>query len=372
MIKVAVIFGTRPEMIKLVSVIKAFAAEKMVRLDVCFTGQHKQMVLPLLNFFGIHTNHSLDIMKPNQTLAALTSNAVAAIDKYLEEVQPDIVFVQGDTTSAMCAAIAAFYRRIKIAHVEAGLRTHQIFSPYPEEFNRQVISRIADLHFAPTKTAQDNLIAEGVKIEHVIVTGNTVIDALLLTNGKLQNSGNQIFANEEWYNKEKKLVLITGHRRENFGAGFENICSAIKELALTYQDINFVYPVHLNPNVQQPVKRLLSGLSNVFLIPPMDYVQFISLMNESYFILTDSGGVQEEAPSLHKPVLVMRDTTERMEAVNAGAAILVGTETRDIVQNASSLINDQELFHKMSNAGNPFGDGNAAAKIIQETLLYFS
>jgi UDP-N-acetylglucosamine 2-epimerase (non-hydrolysing) len=367
-LKVSIIFGTRPEIIKLISIIKLFRQHKQVSLDVCFTGQHKEMVLPLLDFFEIRVDHSLEIMKPGQTLAELTANAVQAIDKYLEDKNPDIVFVQGDTTTAMCAATAAFYRKIKVAHVEAGLRTFDIFSPFPEEFNRQVISKVTDLHFAPTENARENLLKENIDGNRVFVTGNTVIDTLLYTKDRLKD----LSANKDpWDEGNRKIILITGHRRESFGNGFENICEAIRQLALRYANYNFVYPVHLNPNVQEPVYRLLNGLSNVYLIAPLDYISFTRLMLQSYFILTDSGGVQEEAPSLGKPVLIMRETTERMEAVTCGAARLVGTDIEKIINNASELIEKEDVYRRMSNVGNPFGDGFAGKRIVEQTLASF-
>lgn len=366
--KISIIFGTRPEVIKLISIIKLFREQKQVTLDVCFTGQHKEMVLPLLDFFEVKVDHSLEIMKPGQTLAELTANAVQAIDKYLEVKRPDIVFVQGDTTTAMCAATAAFYRKIKVAHVEAGLRTFDIFSPFPEEFNRQVISKITDLHFAPTEIGRENLLKENIDGKKVFVTGNTVIDTLLYTKDRLKN----LSANKNpWDKDDRKIVLITGHRRESFGKGFENLCEAIRQLSLRYSNYNFVYPVHLNPNVQEPVHRLLTGLSNVYLIAPLDYISFTRLMISSYLILTDSGGVQEEAPSLGKPVLIMRDTTERMEAVTCGAACLVGTDVEKIINTASELIEKEDVYRKMSGAGNPFGDGFAGKRIVEHTLSSF-
>jgi UDP-N-acetylglucosamine 2-epimerase (non-hydrolysing) len=371
LIKVSIIFGTRPEVIKLSRVIKELQKEPNVELNVCFTGQHKEMVLPLVDFFEIKIDHALDIMMPNQTLAGLSSLSIKKVDEYLEVVKPDIVFVQGDTTTAMCAATAAFYRKIKVAHVEAGLRTNNMFSPFPEEFNRQVISKITDIHFAPTEAAKENLLKEGVNPSSIFVTGNTVIDALLFTKNKVEQSSEKYLRKNLWDNNLNEIILITGHRRENFGPGFENMCTAIKQLAERYPNYNFVYPVHLNPNVQEPVKRILNGLKNVYLIPPMDYIQFTALMSKCYFILTDSGGVQEEAPTLGKPVLVMRDTTEREEAVAAGAAKLVGTDKDVIVNNATALLENKELFNKMSRVSNPFGDGSAAVKIVEETLTYF-
>ncbi|HWB93118.1 MAG TPA: UDP-N-acetylglucosamine 2-epimerase (non-hydrolyzing) [Puia sp.] len=370
MLKLSFIFGTRPEVIKLAPVIKAFLDCRQTDVKICFTGQHREMVLPLLDFFDLKVDDSLDIMQPGQTLAGLTARSITAVDAYLENRRPDLIFVQGDTTTAMSAATAAFYKKIKIAHVEAGLRTFNRFSPFPEEFNREVISRIADLHFAPTQTAADNLLKEGIEPSVVFVTGNTVIDALLLTRSRL--NGAPADKGHPWGKNGKKIILITGHRRENFGTGFENICLAIRELSAKYPDCDFVYPVHLNPNVQEPVNRLLQDLGNVYLVPPMGYVEFTSLMSQSYFILTDSGGIQEEAPALHKPVLVMRDTTERDEAIRAGGAKLVGTNKVDIVGQVSGLIDNGNLYATMSSIVNPFGDGKASEKIVSHTLSRFN
>ncbi|HUC79682.1 MAG TPA: UDP-N-acetylglucosamine 2-epimerase (non-hydrolyzing) [Flavisolibacter sp.] len=363
--KVSVVFGTRPEVIKLATLVKAFEKQSDIELNVCFTGQHKEMVLPLIDFFELKVDRHLNLMQHNQTLATLTANVVAAMDGYFAETQPDIVFVQGDTTTAMCAAMAAFYRKIKIAHVEAGLRTHNMFSPFPEEMNRSVISLMADLHFAPTQGAQNNLLRENISEDKILVTGNTVIDALLFTLQKVKQYPEYNIGTDF---DNKKIVLITGHRRENFGDGFENICCAIRELAEAFPDFQFVYPVHLNPNVQEPVKRILQGLHNVQLLPPMDYIRFTQLMQKSYLILTDSGGIQEEAPVLGKPVLVMRDTTERPEAMQAGTAKLIGTTQQDIVDHVTELIVNKDLYLQMSMAVNPFGDGTAAEKIVAKTV----
>ena len=351
--------------------IKAFAQEKNIQLNVCFTGQHKEMVLPLLDFFEIKVNSSLDVMQPSQTLAGLSSLSISKVNEYLYEIQPDIIFVQGDTTTAMCSAIAAFYKKIKIAHVEAGLRTYNMLSPFPEEFNRQVISKITDLHFAPTILAKENLLKENINESKIFVTGNTVIDALLFTKEKLKNNPSLINSNYQW-DINKKNVLITGHRRENFGDGFENICNAIRHLAQKYHDHNFIYPVHLNPNVQEPVKRILSNAKNIYLVPPMNYVAFTALMDKSYLILSDSGGVQEEAPTLGKPVLVMRDTTERPEAIIAGTAKLIGITEESIIKNVSDLLDDEEKYKQMALAKNPFGNGTAAKQIVKQTLAYFN
>lgn len=352
--------------------IKALEKEAEIELNVCFTGQHREMVLPLIDFFDLTVHHSLDIMRPNQTLAGLSARSFDAVDAYLQEVQPDLVLVQGDTTTAMCAATSAFYRKIKIGHVEAGLRTYNMQSPFPEEFNRQVISKITDLHFAPTEQARKNLLNEHTGATTVFVTGNTVIDALLFTQKKIREDALKYKRDYPWTTNGKPFILITGHRRENFGPGFENMCQAIKELSVKYSDYNFVYPVHLNPNVQEPVKKLLRGRVNIYLIPPLDYIQFTSLLADCYFVLTDSGGVQEEAPSLGKPVLVMRDTTERQEAITAGVAMLVGTDKDKIITEASRLLEDKEVYKKMSTAQNPFGKGDSAEQIVEQILRYFS
>lgn len=372
MIKVSIIFGTRPEAIKMAMLIKAFAQRKNVDLNVCFTGQHKEMVIPLIEFFELTVHHALDIMRPNQTLAGLSARSFDAVDAYLQEVQPDIVLVQGDTTTAMCAATAAFYRKIKVGHIEAGLRTYNMLSPFPEEFNRQVISKITDLHFAPTEQAQKNLENEHANRQNVFVTGNTVIDALLFTQHKIKEDAEKYKKDYLWSANGNPFILITGHRRENFGPGFENMCYAIQALSIKYPEFNFVYPVHLNPNVQKPVQSILSGQENIYLIPPLDYIEFTALLTECYFVLTDSGGVQEEAPSLGKPVLVMRDTTERQEALTAGVAMLVGTDKEKIILEASRLIEDKEVYKKMSTAQNPFGQGNSAEQIVDLTIHYFS
>jgi len=352
--------------------IKAFEKRKEIELNVCFTGQHKEMVLPLIDFFELTVHHSLDIMRPNQTLAGLSARSFDAVDAYLQEVKPDIVLVQGDTTTAMCAATAAFYRKIKVGHIEAGLRTYNMQSPFPEEFNRQVISKITDLHFAPTKLAGENLAKEHADASTVFVTGNTVIDALQFTQKKITEDAANYKQDYPWTVNGKPFILITGHRRENFGSGFENMCHAIKELSVKYSGYNFVYPVHLNPNVQKPVQEILSGQENIYLIPPLDYIQFTSLLADCYFVLTDSGGVQEEAPGLGKPVLVMRDTTERQEAVTAGVAMLVGTDKEKIILEASRLIEDKEAYKKMSTAQNPFGKGDSAEQIVEQVIRYFS
>jgi len=373
-VKVAIILGTRPEAIKLAPVILAMKADRDLTCRVCVTAQHRQMLDQVLEIFGIVPNADLDIMRPNQKLAGLTARAVEAIDAYLAEEKPDLVIVQGDTTTVFCASLAAFYRSIPVGHVEAGLRTGNLRAPFPEEANRVLTSRLASLHFAPTTSARENLLREGVAENSIWVTGNTVIDALFLTVDKLRAKPIDVPALPAFLQPGKdvfpKMVLITGHRRENFGAGFENICSAIAQAARDFPEVHFVYPVHLNPNVQEPVRRKLHGtngsaLKNVHLIEPLSYLPFVALMQRSTLILTDSGGVQEEAPSLGKPVLVMRDTTERPEAVTAGTVRLVGTNEKLIVDQLSELLTNDTSYGAMARAHNPYGDGHATGRIIQ-------
>ncbi|MBY0537541.1 MAG: UDP-N-acetylglucosamine 2-epimerase (non-hydrolyzing) [Chitinophagaceae bacterium] len=370
MIKVVIVFGTRPEVIKMASLIREFRSHKLIDLSVCFTGQHKQMVYPLLDLFSIDVDKEFDIMTHNQTLSELTVQLVASLDKYFKEVMPDIVFVQGDTTTAYCAATVAFYNKIKVAHIEAGLRTNDIYSPFPEEFNRQVISKVANYHFAPTQDAASNLLKEGVLESNIFLVGNSVIDSLLYVLSKKVK--NEIHLESSLpLDKYQKMILITGHRRENFGEGFENICNAIKKLSAEYPNVAFVYPVHLNPNVQEPVNRILANANNVFLIPPAGYLDFIFLMKAAYFILTDSGGVQEEAPSLNKPILIMRESTERQEVVDAGAGILVGTDIQKIVSEARKLFEDNDHYLKMASVANPYGAGDTAQKVVSVLLSKF-
>lgn len=353
--KIAVVFGTRPEAIKLCPVVLALKADPAFACKVCVTGQHKEMLYQVLDVFGVKPDVDLALMRPNQTLGGLTARAIAALDDYLEQEKPDIVMVQGDTTTVLAGALAAFYHHVPIAHVEAGLRTGNLESPWPEEANRVLTTRLAKWHFCPTENNRNNLLREGVPTENVFVTGNTVIDALMIARDKVANS----------VSDGKRKVLITGHRRENFGDGFEHICTAIRKLALEFPEVDFIYPVHLNPNVQEPVKRILAGLDNVKLIAPQSYLPFVGLMNEAYLILTDSGGVQEEAPSLGKPVLVMRNTTERPEAVTAGTVKLVGTKADDIYREAKILLSDESAYRKMAAATNPYGDGAAVARILE-------
>lgn len=335
---------------------------------VCVTAQHRQMLDQVLGLFEIRPDYDLDIMKPGQTLAGITTEILARLDPVLAEFQPDLVLVHGDTSTTFCAALAAFYRRIPIGHVEAGLRTGNLQSPWPEEGNRKLTGALANLHFAPTEQSKTNLLNEGTADHIVHVTGNTVIDALLWVRSKLDQDialSVSLQARFAFLRPERRMVLITGHRRENFGDGFERICGAIRTLATQYPEVDFVYPVHLNPNVAEPVRRVLSGLDNVHLIEPQDYLPFVYLMTRAHIILTDSGGIQEEAPSLGKPVLVMRDTTERPEAVAAGTVHLVGTNAGKIVDGVATLLESEDIYRSMSAAHNPYGDGTACARIVE-------
>ena len=360
-----VIFGTRPEAIKLAPLI--LKLRQQFKVKICVTGQHREMLDQVLRVFKINSDFDLNLMKPNQNLTSLTSGVLEGVHSVLEKEHVDWVIVQGDTTTSMAAAVAAFYKKINIAHVEAGLRTSEKFSPFPEEINRQLTSRLADIHFAPTEKNRDSLIQENIPPEKIFVTGNTVIDALQWV---LKNIPEPVW-DLPFHPSEKRMILVTGHRRENFGEGFQNICKAIKKLAVKNPNVEFVYPVHLNPNVQKPVTTLLANQHNIHLIEPLDYQKFVHFMNRSYFILTDSGGVQEEAPSIGKPVLVMRDTTERPEAVEAGTVMLVGTDENDIVMNSQKLIDNYTYYESISFSHNPYGDGNASEKIsnIFQTLL---
>jgi UDP-N-acetylglucosamine 2-epimerase (non-hydrolysing) len=356
------IFGTRPEAIKMAPVIKKIKNSKLMEVKVCVTAQHRQMLDQVLNLFEIEPDYDLNIMKPNQDLYDITSNVLLSIKDVLKKENPDIVFVQGDTTTTFAASLASFYQKIPVAHIEAGLRTYNIYSPFPEEMNRQLTSRIATYHFAPTNRARDNLIKEGIDERKIYVTGNTVIDALLEVVEKIKNKDIKI----KGYNiTDRKYILVTGHRRENFGKSFENMCNALKEIAQNNPNIDIVYPVHLNPNVQKPVFEILSNIPNVYLIEPLDYESFVYLMYNSYIILTDSGGIQEEAPSLGKPVLVMRDTTERPEAVEAGTVKLVGANKEKIVKEVENLLHNKSEYEKMSRAINPYGDGKASERIFE-------
>lgn len=360
------IFGTRPEAIKMAPVVKALNADARFESRLCVTAQHREMLDQVLSLFELKPDHDLNIMAPGQDLYDITGRILLGLRDVLEAEQPDMVLVHGDTTTTLAASLAAFYQRIPIGHVEAGLRTGNIQSPWPEEANRKLTATLAGLHFAPTTTARNALLAEGTDQQTIKVTGNTVIDALLWVNQRIESDPG-LRADLEGqlpYGTERPLVLITGHRRESFGDGFERICRAITQLADTHLDKEFVYPVHLNPNVQKPVNRLLNGRKNVHLIPPQDYLPFVWLMRNARLILTDSGGIQEEAPSLGKPVLVMRDTTERPDAVSAGTVKLVGTQNENIFKEAHSLLTDEDAWQAMSRAHNPYGDGTAAAQIV--------
>lgn len=367
MIKNLIVFGTRPEAIKMAPLVKEFLKDKeSFDTRVCVTAQHRQMLDQVLDFFEITPDYDLNVMKPNQNLYSLTGYIINGLKPILEEFKPDYVYVHGDTTTTMATSIAAFYSGAKVCHVEAGLRTHNKYSPFPEEMNRQVTGRIADIHFAPTKASKENLLLENIKSEAIVVTGNTVIDALLHSVSKVDTIEDaEIEMLKTKIDPSKKLILVTGHRRENHGQGFVNICQALKQIALENPNTQIIYPVHLNPNVQKPVYDLLGSIENIQLMAPLSYPAFVWLMNKSYLIITDSGGVQEEAPSLGKPVLVMRDTTERPEAVDAGTVILVGTDTDKIVAETTKLLNNSELYNKMSALHNPYGDGKACERIIE-------
>lgn len=369
--KVLLVFGTRPEAIKMAPVVKAFENDTSIESRVCVTAQHREMLDQVLHIFEIKPHYDLNIMKEGQDLYDVTSNVLLGLKKILNEFQPDIVLVHGDTTTTSASSLAAFYQKIKIGHVEAGLRTHNLYSPWPEEANRQITGILANYHFAPTITSQENLLRENKDLNTIIVTGNTVIDALFLALEKIENNLDLKAKIVDSFTicypliENKKFILVTGHRRENFGEGFIHICQALKEIAIANPMIDIVYPVHLNPNVQKPVKEMLSNTPNIYLIDPLQYENFIYLMSKAYFIITDSGGVQEEAPSLGKPVLVMRDTTERPEAVDAGTVKLVGTNQAKIVQEAQRLIDDESEYQKMAQAHNPYGDGKASQRIVE-------
>ena len=367
-----IIFGTRPEAIKMAPLVKAFENHsEYFTTKVCITAQHREMLDQVLDFFEITPEYDLDLMKPNQNLYTLTADIITGLKPILEDFQPDYVYVHGDTTTTMAASIAAFYSGAKVCHVEAGLRTFNKLSPFPEEINRSIAGRVCDFHFAPTETSKQNLINENISNESVIITGNTVIDALDYSASKVTSStfkDSEIEELKTKVDKNKKLILVTGHRRENHGEGFINICKALKQIANNYPECEIIYPVHLNPNVQKPVYELLDGIANIKLIKPLSYPAFVWLMEKSYLIITDSGGVQEEAPSLGKPVLVMRDTTERPEAVDAGTVLLVGTNTEKIISETKCLIENEDAYNNMSKLHNPYGDGKACERIVNHIL----
>ena len=389
--KILVVFGTRPEAIKMAPLVHALKSSPALQTIVCVTAQHRQMLDQVLDLFEIEPDIDLDLMRAGQDLADLTSRILAGMRDVVKTQRPDAVLVHGDTTTAFATALACFYEGIPVGHVEAGLRTHDIQAPFPEEFNRQVISKIARWHFAPTALSKQNLLAEGIRQSDITVTGNTVIDALQWVTQRIDQDTSRQTQLEETLNQAlhfnwkpqsqsaqagsaranagERFVLITGHRRENFGDGFLNICQAIQTLAQTHPRVHFVYPVHLNPNVQEPVYRLLKDLPNVHLIPPQEYEPFAYLLRHAYLVLTDSGGIQEEAPSLGKPVLVMRETTERPEAVEAGTVRLVGSNTASIVEHVNDLLTHAEHYEAMAKAHNPYGDGKACERIVARLVL---
>ena len=362
--KILIIFGTRPEAIKMAPLV--LRLRQSLEVKVCVTGQHRQMLDQVLGLFQIVPDYDLNLMKPNQNLANLTAEVLNGVTRIIQKRKFDWVLVQGDTTSTMAGAMAAFYQKVRVGHVEAGLRTYNLNSPFPEELNRQVTSKMAQLHFAPTAESKQNLLKEGFSENNISITGNTVIDALLWV---LEHSTPLDLALPIDL-QQSRMILVTGHRRENFGEGFQQICEALQTIALQQPDVQIVYPVHLNPNVLEPVNRILSNLPNIHLLEPLEYPQFVHLMNQSALILTDSGGVQEEAPSLGKPVLVMRDTTERPEAVQAGTVKLVGANQRTIVDETIRLLNDSEAYRKMAFAHNPYGDGTASKKIMDALMSF--
>ena len=365
LIKILFVFGTRPEAIKMLPLIKEFKKETTFNIKICVTAQHREMLDQVLNLFDVVPDYDLNIMKPNQDLFSITSNILLGLKPILAEFEPKYVFVHGDTTTSMAAALAATYANAIICHVEAGLRTNDKSSPFPEEINRQLTSRIADYHFAPTEQAKANLLKENIAEEKIIVTGNTVIDALMLASKMVVTlETDEIKYLKNIIDIKKKIILVTGHRRENHGTAILNICAALKETAIAHQDVQIIYPLHLNPNIFNPVKKILAGTGNIYLIQPLAYSSFVWLMNKSHIILTDSGGIQEEAPSLGKPVLVMRETSERPEAIKAGTAILVGSDVIKIKDELNTLLNDVDKYNKMALRTNPFGDGYACKRIV--------
>ncbi|MFV3410567.1 non-hydrolyzing UDP-N-acetylglucosamine 2-epimerase [Bdellovibrio bacteriovorus] len=365
--KLLFVFGTRPEAIKMAPLVIKAKDSKLFNVKVCVTGQHREMLDQVVNFFGIQPDFDLNLMRPNQTLNDVAKFVIEGLDKILSSESIDCVLVHGDTTTTMASSLAAFHRKVPIAHIEAGLRTHDMYSPWPEEMNRRVAGLLTRWHFAPTAISEKNLLNEGVPQGHIHVTGNTVIDALHLVVKQIESKGaveKELSEKFPFLNDKKRMILVTGHRRENFGAQFIDICKGIRKLAENH-DVQIVYPVHLNPNVQTPVKEILGDVPNIYLLPPQDYVPFVYLMTKSYLIITDSGGVQEEAPSLQKPVLVMRETTERPEAVAAGTVKLVGPSGKKIYEEATLLLKSESEYQKMAGALNPYGDGNACGRIVE-------
>lgn len=367
--KILTVFGTRPEAIKMAPLVHALSNDARFESKCCVTAQHREMLDQVLELFEITPDYDLNLMKAGQTLNVVTARIVQELKPVLQEFKPDVVLVHGDTATTFAASLAAYYEQIDVGHVEAGLRTGNIYSPWPEEANRRLTGVLTKYHFAPTATSRDNLLSENFDPDMITVTGNTVIDALLMIKDKIDSDrelSSELALNFPFLDEDKKLVLVTGHRRESFGGGFERICEALAKTAKMHPDIQILYPMHLNPNVREPVNRILSGISNIYLIEPQQYLPFIYLMGRAHIILTDSGGIQEEAPSLGKPVLVMRDTTERPEAVNAGTVKLVGTDVDKIASNLDSLLTDQIAYETMSFAHNPYGDGKACERILNE------
>lgn len=373
-IKSLCVFGTRPEAIKMAPLVQQLSAHHAFENKVCVSEQHVQMLHSVLDLFCITPDFNLSVMTPNQNLSRLTSKILTGLHEVFDVYRPDIVFTHGDTTTCLAASLAAYYHRVPVAHVEAGLRTGDLFLPWPEEMNRKLTDAMTTLYFAPTQTARTNLLNEGVADRQIFVTGNTGIDALFYSLFRLETDTMLVVALKQQFsflNNDRRMMLVTGHRRESFGQGFEQICHALKQIALRLPDVDIVYPVHLNPNIQEPVYRLLAAQKNIHLISPLDYLPFIYLMKECYCILTDSGGVQEEAPSLGKPVLVMRDKTERPEAIDTGVVRLVGTQTNNIVEQVIELFEDADLYRRMSMVRNPYGDGVASERIVECVKEYF-
>jgi UDP-N-acetylglucosamine 2-epimerase (non-hydrolysing) len=367
-----IVFGTRPEAIKMIPIYKSFKNNILFNTKLCVTSQHKEMLDSIMNFFDVTPDYNLDVMEKDQSLESLSSKILLKLSFVLDELKPDLIFAQGDTTTSFISALGAFYKKIKIAHIEAGLRTNNMLSPFPEEGNRQLISRIANYHFTPTNIAENNLLNENISNKVIFTVGNSVIDSLLKTLDLIKEKNISFYGFEKFKFSDRKIVLITGHRRENFGDGFLNICEAIKELSSKYKEVDFVYPVHLNPKVQKPVFDILDDIENIYLIKPLGYVEFVYLMDKSYLILTDSGGIQEEAPSLGKPILVMRDTTERPEAIENGNAKLVGTDKDLIISETSKLLENAQMYNDIAIRNNPYGDGDTANKIMKQIELILS
>nr|WP_306755455.1 UDP-N-acetylglucosamine 2-epimerase (non-hydrolyzing) [Paracoccus sp. M09] len=371
--RVLTVFGTRPEAIKMAPLVTALTHDPRFESTVCITAQHREMLDQVINLFGITPDHDLNVMRPGQDLFSVTSEILLGLRQVLDDVQPDIVLVHGDTATTLSSTLAAYFSRIPVGHVEAGLRTGNLYSPWPEEGNRRVTGSLAALHLAPTPTSRDSLVAENIPADRIVVTGNTVIDALLQVVARIETDEQlerALAAGFDFLKPDSRVILITGHRRESFGGGFERICHALQQIAMRFPDAQIVYPMHMNPNVREPVQRILSEAANIHLIEPLDYLPFVWLMKRSHLILTDSGGIQEEAPSLGKPVLVMRDTTERPEAVEAGTVRLVGTDTDVVVAEVTRLMTDSEAYDEMAFAHNPYGDGQAVGRILNALIKF--